>query len=205
MNAKLIQALLQYFELDQWKKTKGLSKTPPFNTLSDRELQDHILAMARLGILEKREGTTTTNALFRLSTDRAVWWRDALSQSLQKSTQLVDLDFRTLYILYVIGEYQLAHHRPPRQADLYYRNEDGLYRGLLNEWLETSGAIAEDPHGIASPVQIRAATLKLAELGYMVERGKPGDRRPFLLTEKGLELVQRLQGMHWSKWPVSRR
>lgn len=204
MNKKLIDGLLDYFILNKWKPSKGLNKVYPFKKWGEKELQDHILALVKVGILEKKEGTTTLNTLYRLESHRAHFWKDKLELILRDAPIEPTLDFRTVYILYVIGTFYLQHQRPPRQSELYFSDAPGHHGGLINDWLVSSGADAEDPH-IAGAPHIRRATLKLAELGYMVERGSPGKPQPYLLTDKGLELVRRLQQTHWRDWPVFHR
>jgi hypothetical protein len=204
METQLLEAILSYFKLNQWKRTSGLSKMSPFDKWSERNLQRHIVALATIGMLEKRADTTTMNALYRLPTQRLIWWSKALGDKLTASILPIDLDFRTIYILYVIGMFFLEHQRPPRQTELFYKDHTGRFRGLINEWLEASGAIAEDPFGIAGAPQIHQAVVILARHGFVIERGKKGERRPYLLTEQGLELVKELQKLHWQDWPVRR-
>src|SRR5688572_19756048 len=114
METQLLEAILSYFKLNQWKRTSGLSKMSPFDKWSERDLQRHIVALATIGMLEKRADTTTMNALYRLPTQRVMWWNKALGDKLTASILPIDLDFRTIYILYVIGTFFLEHQRPPR-------------------------------------------------------------------------------------------
>lgn len=202
MNVEIIQALMSYFKLERWNKSKNLSKTPPFDKWTYDVVMEHVWALSRLGIIEKRKNTATTNALYRIDETNARWWIDTLKQALDRIPK-PQMDFRTMAILYVIGDFSLKHHRPPRQIELYYSDQPGHHGGLINEWLETSGAIAEDP-GISGPPHIRTATQRLADLGYMVERGAKANKKPFILTDKGLEIVEYLQTLHWRDWPVIR-
>lgn len=206
-NSKMIEALLNYFVIDAWKPSKGLNKVAPFKKWGERELQYHILALAKVGIIEKKAGTATTSAVYRISHERAEYWKNKFEQILQAASPISELDFRTMYILYVIGIFYLEHQRPPRQSELYFSDAPGHHGGLINDWLRESGALAEDPNGITGPPQIRTSTKKLAELGYMIERGggAPGNRKPYLLTEKGLELVKQLQSLDWRKWTTFSR
>jgi hypothetical protein len=204
MNTKLIEALLSHFDMNHWKRSRGLIKIPPFDRWAEDDVKDHIAALSKVGILEKRADTLTASALYRINRDHVLWWADKLKNIAAPEADTPSLDFRTLYILYVIGTFYLEHQRPPRQSELYYTERPGHHGGLINDWVNESGAIAEDP-GISGAPHLRKASLRLAGLGYMAERGEQGNRQPYLLTEKGLELVRQLQALHWREWPVARK
>lgn len=196
---QLPDALLQYFEFNIWKKTMGLTKQSPFDAWSEDEVRKVIYALETVGILEKRGGANTTSAVYRLKSVNVEWWKNRLNQILEARKLPSVMTFRMLYVLYVIGNFYLQYNRPPKQTELL-NDHKTKKRGLINQWLEDSGAVREDPHMLNSAVQLRNITLELADLGYMIERGNQQARQPYLLTPKGVALVQELQGLHWSQW-----
>lgn len=197
---QLLEELLNHFHFNEWKKTYQLARKEPFTRWSEAEVKNAVYALEIIGLLEKREGTNTSNKLYRLTTNNARWWKTKLEIMLQEHTLPEKMTFRALCVFFVIAKCYEANGKPPKQSELLYKAEDGTFKGLINSWFELSGAVAEDPHMLGGEPHLRQATALLGELGYLVERGTKLNPQPYMPTPKGMALYHRIKTMHWMQW-----
>jgi hypothetical protein len=202
----LYQALMDYFGVNRWRKTKGLTRKPPFNIWADEDVRQAVYALETVGVLERRPGSNTQRAQYRVPLAGAHWWARALAGMLEGQPEPPPepiLTFVDAYTLFVIGRYQLLHGKPPSQTQLYQPGDDDNPCGLLNEWLASSGAIERTVHFCGGAPHLDASARRLAAHGFMVPRGDRRRKSGYWLTEAGLAYVRdHLVGKHWSAWLV---
>lgn len=202
LDTQLITSVLNFFlPVGQWHRTLGMTALPAFEKFDAQEIRAVIYSLSEIGVLQKHEYSERTNALYRLNPEYLRLWRDMLSALMDGQGVLPQISLRTLALLVVIARFTLENNRPPRQVELLYKDENRVNRGLINDYLHSSGLISEVLWGYSTPSDLYKSANLLAEFGLMINRGSRQEPKQLLLTDEGFELYNRLKDHHWSNWP----
>lgn len=123
---------------------------------------------------------------------------------------MTDNEFRALALLRAVVLYIDEHGEPPGQKLLATQLPQGGWGGILNDWLDESGARNEMlPFGFTGGPHLHAAAVILSEnalfeprgfLTHEVKGGVKGKHNRYLPTERGFMLGRSLAQTDWKDW-----
>lgn len=203
LDLELISATLNYYlPRGTYKKSVGMSRDAAFEKYDQSEIRSMVYALEKLGILEKHPSSDRKGSIYRLHSGNLEQWQTILSTLLADKPILPPLGLRDLAMLYVAGKFQKEHGRAPKTAELYTKDDKGRHIGLLNDFLHSSGMIDTLIFETTSTLALHKSATLLAKQGLMIERGsrERSARKPFEVTNEGLALVDRLDGVKWAEW-----
>jgi hypothetical protein len=188
LDIDLIAAMTTYFSpVGRWKKAIGISSDKTFSKFTPSVVRSMVRSLNEIGVLEKNFSSDKKGTIYRLNASNLEAWHKITGILLAGGSLLPALSLRDLATLYVIGKFQVEHGLPPRTSELFYKDSQRQNLGLINEFMFETSMIDDVVFEITSTVHIHQAAGRLAQHGFMTERGSRAQavRKAFELTRLG--------------------